>query len=161
MGFSVTNLDGDAISWRFIELSEKALVMITSPSDERLLTDAQRATPGEHAELKVRAKLWGFDQVKSVVANIGESQAEMKQLAGTQVWEGVIGASGLSHGRHSLAVLAQDARGTAAKDEIFIYVGAMPAISRQPHDQDNALPAWPEHGLLGTQLGPNRNGRKW
>jgi hypothetical protein len=21
--------------------------------------------------------------------------------------------------------------------------------------------AWPEHNLLGTQLGPNKNGRKW
>jgi hypothetical protein len=28
-------------------------------------------------------------------------------------------------------------------------------------DQDNALDAWPEHGLLGTQLGPNKNGKKW
>ena len=24
-----------------------------------------------------------------------------------------------------------------------------------------ALDAWPEHGLLGTQLGPNKNGKKW
>jgi hypothetical protein len=32
--------------------------------------------------------------------------------------------------------------------------------SRQ-RDQDNALVAWPEHGLLGTQLGPNKNGKKW
>ena len=25
----------------------------------------------------------------------------------------------------------------------------------------DALEAWPERSLLGTQLGPNRNGRKW
>jgi 3',5'-cyclic-AMP phosphodiesterase len=24
-----------------------------------------------------------------------------------------------------------------------------------------ALDAWPAHGLLGTQLGPNKNGQKW
>ena len=35
------------------------------------------------------------------------------------------------------------------------------ASSMKPSDQDNALEAWPEHGLLGTQLGPNRNGKKW
>jgi MFS family permease len=28
-------------------------------------------------------------------------------------------------------------------------------------DQGNALGAWPEHGLLGKQLGPNKNGKKW
>jgi Icc protein len=32
---------------------------------------------------------------------------------------------------------------------------------RLSRDQDNALQAWPEHGLLGTQLGPNKNGKKW
>ena len=31
----------------------------------------------------------------------------------------------------------------------------------KPSDQDNALEAWPERGLLATQLGPNRNGKKW
>ena len=41
-------------------------------------------------------------------------------------------------------------------------------VSRDPakrvrveRDQDNALEAWLEHGLLGTQLGPNKNGKKW
>lgn len=36
-----------------------------------------------------------------------------------------------------------------------------PARERAERDQDNALEAWPEHGLRGTQLGPNKNGRKW
>jgi len=25
----------------------------------------------------------------------------------------------------------------------------------------DAIGAWPEMGILGTQLGPNRNGKKW
>ena len=36
-----------------------------------------------------------------------------------------------------------------------------PARNRAERDQGNALDAWPEHGLLGAQLGPNKNGRKW
>jgi len=28
-------------------------------------------------------------------------------------------------------------------------------------DQDNALGAWPQHGLLGTRPGPNKNRKKW
>ena len=36
-----------------------------------------------------------------------------------------------------------------------------PTRERAERDQDNALEAWPERGLLGTQLGPNKNGRQW
>lgn len=28
-------------------------------------------------------------------------------------------------------------------------------------DKNNTLGAWRERGILGTQLGPNKNGRKW
>jgi hypothetical protein len=30
-----------------------------------------------------------------------------------------------------------------------------------PRAQANALTAWPEHGLLGTLPGLNKNGRRW
>jgi hypothetical protein len=39
--------------------------------------------------------------------------------------------------------------------------GGPMARERVERDQDNALKAWPEHGLLRTQLGPNKNGKKW
>ena len=39
VGFSVTNLDRDVLSWRFKELGSWPLVMITTPTDERLVTD--------------------------------------------------------------------------------------------------------------------------
>jgi 3',5'-cyclic-AMP phosphodiesterase len=28
-------------------------------------------------------------------------------------------------------------------------------------DQNNAVGEWKERGILGNQLGPNKNGRKW
>jgi Icc protein len=40
VGFSVTNLDRGIVSWRFLELGKLPAVVITSPSDERLMTDA-------------------------------------------------------------------------------------------------------------------------
>lgn len=51
----------------------------------------------------------------------------------------------------------------------FVELGQLPVVvtgdlmerERVEDDQDNALEAWPEHGLLGTQLGPNKNGKKW
>jgi 3',5'-cyclic-AMP phosphodiesterase len=39
--------------------------------------------------------------------------------------------------------------------------GHYDAPARKPGDSVNAIGAYPEKGLLGTQLGPNRNGRKW
>lgn len=37
VGFSVTNLDGGVVSWRFLELGKLPAVIITSPADERLM----------------------------------------------------------------------------------------------------------------------------
>jgi hypothetical protein len=34
-------------------------------------------------------------------------------------------------------------------------------VPDEDRDRDNALAVWPEHGLHGTQLGPNKNGKKW
>jgi Icc protein len=60
-----------------------------------------------------------------------------------------------------LKVSVEDARGRIATDEIRLVSGDLMARERVEPDQDNALGAWPEHGLLGTQLGPNKNGKKW
>jgi hypothetical protein len=46
VGYSVTNIDGDVVSWRFIELGKLPVVVITSPSDERLLTKSSEIAQG-------------------------------------------------------------------------------------------------------------------
>lgn len=33
--------------------------------------------------------------------------------------------------------------------------------ARPQRDPDYAIGAWPECGILGTQMGPDKNGRKW
>jgi 3',5'-cyclic-AMP phosphodiesterase len=58
-------------------------------------------------------------------------------------------------------VEAEDKRGRIATDAIRLVVGARAEQEHAARDQENALEAWPEHGLLGTQLGPNKNGKKW
>jgi len=86
---------------------------------------------------------------------------EMKPVEGSRVWEGLVMGNGVADGVHSLRVEAEDAEGRVAEDEIRVAVGRMAVKERAARDQDNALEAWPEHGLLGTQLGPNKNGKKW
>ena len=69
----------------------------------------------------------------------------------------------LLDGIYPLSVTIEDSDGRTAVDTIRMVLGASAyhLSERAQTDQDNALPAWPERGLMGTQLGPNKNGRKW
>jgi 3',5'-cyclic-AMP phosphodiesterase len=48
------------------------------------------------------------------------------------------------------------------QDTDTIDVGPGLAVARRPTGSDaGSIGVWPERHLFGTQLGPNRNGRKW
>jgi 3',5'-cyclic-AMP phosphodiesterase len=111
--------------------------------------------------LKVRAKVWSQAEVLQVRAQVQQRTLTMQRVPESQVWEATVDTSFLGRGVHSLQVAAADERGFAATDEIRLVIGDLAEKQRTERDQDNALEAWPEHGLLGTQLGPNKNGKKW
>ena len=163
VGFSITNLDGGILSWRFLELAELPAVVITSPADVRLTTNEGVSFDGKRKSIIVRAKIWGRVEIQHVHASIGGQDSQLQLVPGSAVWEGVVDATRLADGVHPLLVRAEDIEGRAAEDTIRLYIGEKPlhAIARSEKDQDNAMDAWPEHGLLATQLGPNKNGRKW
>ena len=163
VGFSITNVDGAVISWKFVPLGELPVVMITSPADERLITDATLAGHVAEGKVTVRVKAWGAAPIVSVVAVLEGREGALAQVPGSAVWQGEIDCSELSNGVYALSVRAEDFDGKAAEDSIRLVVGsaAYQAAERAERDQDNAVGAWPERGLLGTQLGPNKNGRKW
>jgi 3',5'-cyclic-AMP phosphodiesterase len=75
----------------------------------------------------------------------------MFNLPGTARWEG---RAKPQQGSFSLMVRAVAADGTV--DEEMIVVTA--SSDEVP---DGGIGAWPEKHILGTQLGPNKNGRKW
>jgi len=83
----------------------------------------------------------------------------MKRVQDSHVWEASLTTS--REGVQSLLVSVDDERGNVATDEIRVAIGDRTEQERVGRDQDNALEAWPEHGLLGTQLGPNKNGKRW
>ena len=162
VGFSITNVDHGVVSWRFLELGDLPAVIITSPADERLVADGAESTTHDRGDLIVRAKIWSQAEMTEVHASIGGERVSMQSIAGTKVWEGRLMSGNLQAGTYGLRVVAVDAEGKTADDEIQTLVGSdRPSRPRAARDQDNALEAWPEHGLLGTQLGPNKNGRKW
>jgi Icc protein len=48
------------------------------------------------------------------------------------------------------------------EDTDTIEVAPYRTLESQPTGSDaGSVGAWPERHLFGTQLGPNRNGRKW
>jgi predicted phosphodiesterase len=156
VGYSVTSVDGNGVSWRFVELGKLPIAVITSPSDERLLTESSEI-PREI--VKVRAKFWGEAEAREANADLGGQTHAMKRIGDSHVWETDLPIP--SEGTHPLKVCFRDAHGKVASDEIRLAVGQRTERKLEERDQDNALEAWPEHGLLGTQLGPNKNGKKW
>ena len=61
---------------------------------------------------------------------------------------------------HRITVRAETAAGDAGEDTIL--AGDPPEPTHAPAGSDiHAIGAWPERHLLGTRLGPNRNGRQW
>ena len=156
VGYSVTNIDGNVVSWRFIELGKLPIAVITSPSDERLLT---RSSELPQANVKVRAKFWGDVEAVEATAHLDGQVLPMSRIQSSQVWEAEFPS--VPEGIHPLQVFFTDAHGKVATDAIRLAVGQRAERKSEERDQDNALEAWPEHGLLGTQLGPNKNGKKW
>ena len=159
VGFSVTNIDGNVVSWRFLPFTDSSLVMITSPTDERFLTTSLEVTNSGPPTV-IRAKFWGDLDGVALEASIGASVLPMTRVGDSQVWQAEL-KDELVDGVHDLTVTAQLRNGTSVRDGIRLRVGPTQRPARDQRDQDNALDAWPERGLLGTQLGPNKNGKKW
>lgn len=158
-GFSIAAVDGGTVSWRFKPLDAAwPFVLVTRPADRRLVT---RMNQIEAGSFLARAKVVGDAPVESVEVQVGQDGgwAPMAPVPGeTALWE----ARCFSAPGESARVRARDARGR--QDEDWVQP-ARPGWAPPPRATDGSdrdgVGAWPEKGILDTQLGPNRNGRKW
>ncbi|WP_247513827.1 metallophosphoesterase [Bradyrhizobium sp. 157] len=156
VGFAFAAVDRGAVSWRFKTLeSSWPFVMITSPADRRLAI-APHSGPGNVCR-EVRASAWGAVPI---------AQAEFK--IDDQAWRPMYGGNGglfragltAPDGPFRLSVRVIDQQRN--QDTDTIDVASHVAAERNSTGSDaGSIGAWPERHLLGTQLGPNRNGRKW
>jgi 3',5'-cyclic-AMP phosphodiesterase len=139
------------------------MVMITSPADERLVTDPHLEGAVAGNRLRVRAKVWANAGIQTVTAQLEGKTVSLQRIGESQVWQGELQRGDLPSGVYPLTVSVKDANGLVAEDCIHVVIGAeaWQPRPRAARDQENPLAAWPERGLLGTQLGPNKNGRKW
>jgi 3',5'-cyclic-AMP phosphodiesterase len=160
VGFSVTNIDGDCVSWKFMPLDRKRLVMITSPADRRLMTAATTPTKGG-TTVTIRAKVWAAGPQTQVLGEFAGEKFALSRIDGSNVFQATL-AHAIEEGVYELIVTAFGEGEETAHDKIQVRVGdGEQSKPRPPHDVENVLDAWPDHGLFGTRLGPNRNGRKW
>jgi 3',5'-cyclic-AMP phosphodiesterase len=155
-GFAFAAVDGGAVSWRFKPLNSSwPFVMITSPADRRLAI-APHSSQGNICQ-EVSASAWGAVPI---------AQAEFR--IDDQAWQPMCGGDGGLFGaelkaperpfRLSVRVIDQHRNQDTDTIDVAPYVAA----ARKPTGSDDGgIGAWLERHLLATQLGPNRNGRKW
>lgn len=156
-GLSVAAVDGRTVSWRFKPLDAAwPLVLVTQPADRRLATDASQVVGGPFT---VRAKVLGDAPVTSVEAQLDDGPwTPMATVPGeVALWEARCEAPG-----STVHVRARDAKGRTDQDTVEPARPGwtVPEGAGDGSDRDR-VGAWPERGILDTQLGPNRNGKKW
>lgn len=156
-GYAVAAIDDGVVSWRFKEIDRPwPFVLITSPADRRLAHDADQIVSGGTT---VRALVLGQGDIACALSVDDGPWQPMAKAGGKGRWEATLAAGS---GRRHLRVRATAADGTIDTDAIEPASEAsdIPTSKGIGTDQD-AIGAWERKGILGTQLGPNRNGRKW
>jgi Icc protein len=162
-GFSVTNIDNGVVSWRFKPLGKWPLAMITFPGDERLRVGDQGTNSEEFEKLPVHVKAWSDRELIGGSVTLGE-RTVMLSHAHDAVWTAELPVKQLQTGLYDLHVAVVDAVGKIAEDSLRVAIGTV--LEKKPTDEsrlerEQVVGPWLERGILGTQLGPNKNGRKW
>ena len=165
VGFSVGTVDRGVVNWKFQPLDAAwPLVMVTYPADHRLITDPVQIVKGP---VTVHAKVWSQVPIRAVTAQLGDGPMVGLTPSSAQLalWEGLLDATAYGDGIYPLRVEAIDQTGISSVDTTAILVnhsGAYTPPRRHADGSDkDAVGVWPEKHILGTQLGPNRNGKKW
>ena len=162
-GFSIEVVDGEVVSWKFYPLdAQLPFVMITQPADMRL--HRKRSVSSDDG-LVVRALVSG-DDIVSVTGAFNDVDFELLPDATEPgIWQVTLPAR-LADQAASLVVAARTADGRIGIDSIC-YAGVVSGRKGTPESHlslgtdAHAVRPWPEHGIFGTQLGPNKNGRHW
>jgi len=164
-GCSVTKLDGGVVSWKFKEIGAWPFVCITSPGDRRLIVDRGSAVQIVRGAVRSRARIWGGDTDQLVTARVcagPSTNTHRGNQAG--VWWCDVDSRMAAKGEHRIRVRVESGNKLAAEDSISVLVnqsGCYETPVYKKRDLDNAIGEYLEKGILGTQLGPNKNGRKW
>ena len=148
------------MSWRFRELGDAfPIVLITAPADRRLATDRDDSDHRPVGTCDVRTSvLGGYPIVRCTCRLDGREAHAMKPTGGNRYGLTLT----LHDGARSITVEAEDETGSIGRETIELAGDGDLAADRRADGSDaDAIGAWAERGIFGTQLGPNRNGRHW
>jgi 3',5'-cyclic AMP phosphodiesterase CpdA len=162
VGFSVTTVDGGVISWKFKPKGEWPLIIITSPADERLIVDATNPAQLVRATVQVRARIWG-EGIKEVAMALDGYEVQPLAALDNCTWAAEWDSTQLDDGAHTLSVTASTSTGQTT-DSITVLInqeGEYRPPPRRATDYENTVGEWRDKHILGTELGPNENGRHW
>lgn len=160
VGYAVAAIDGPVASWRFKPL-DRALpfVMVTSPADRRLATAPLDAADGT---VSVRALVLSDRPQDTWRCHLRVDGGPAHPMVpdGPRTVHARIP---WRDGARRLAVTVADGTGHTDTEVIEPVDRSFvpPPAHERPGSDAFRLPAWPEKGLRGDQLGPNRNGRHW
>ncbi|MCE4226584.1 metallophosphoesterase [Methylobacterium sp. C25] len=158
VGYAVVAIDRGVVSWRFRELNQPwPLVLITAPADGRLALSEHHRVAGT---TEIRAVVLSPGLIAACEYRIDDGPwSPMSSSGNDRRYQAHVDWPA---GTHRLAVRAYEAGGACGED-IVEPAGESFALatSKGIGSDADALGPWPERGLLGTQLGPNRNGRHW
>jgi len=156
-GFSIAAVDGRAVSWRFKALDAAwPFVLVTQPADRRLMTGASQAVDGPFG---IRAQVYGDQPVTTVKAQVdGGGWVPMRPIPGAPAgW-----ALDWPTAGQQVRVRARDTQGREDTDAADLAVPGWTPPQRAADGSDrDRIGAWEARGILDTQLGPNRKGKKW
>lgn len=156
VGYSLVTIDQGIVSWRFKALADPfPYVVITSPSDHRLARSQSLIDEPSH----IRALVFGGHPVDTVALTTGRNVWQPMALDPTQNCYSANPSSG-SPPSGTITVRAIDQRGRPGLHSIIPVSSERPAVINPASGSDRAaIGPWPENGISGTQLGPNRNAK--
>jgi 3',5'-cyclic-AMP phosphodiesterase len=114
----------------------------------------------ENKRMEVRVKAWSDRKLLRECVAVGDQKVELDQFANSAVWRTTLYTDRLPSGVSLLTAHFADGR-RHHPSGYESSPGQYKPATRIAADKNNEIGAWPEHGILGTQLGPNKNGRKW
>jgi predicted phosphodiesterase len=156
VGYSIITIDDGVVGWRFKALDDPfPFVVITSPADHRLMRGPGQALVGE---CEVRALVLGARPIMSVTCRSNSGWVPMTRTGERNLWTARLP---LPDGPLvALTVRAVDESGRPGEHTVTAATRTYdPVICPRNGGDAASIGAWPENGILGTQLGPNRNGK--
>lgn len=157
-GYAIVTVHDGVPSWRFRRIgADWPFVQIVAPADYRMVTRPHdpRHVP-RPGRVRIAARVFGADGGTEVTVSVGgDAPVAMRAGAATAMWEADVM---LRDGINVVTVAAG-----ADRDAINVLAREAEHIPKRratvaPGCDCHAIGAWPEHGIEGTQLGPNKNG---